>query len=691
MTLENSLQKDEEPLWNSQDFTGRTIAGHKIIRKLGEGGFGVVYLAEKNNRKFALKFIKDNESRLVKELKKEYKLVLGIRHPNVLKVHGFDSASSFYGRFESSPFIAMDYVEGLKALDVTQISNDQMYGIMNQTIEGLLAAHDSGLIHKDLKPNNILITPDGQVKISDFGLGKIITEHPEFSISLSLKSKEPSGLEGTLGYFPPDPEEHKNPDKRFDLYSLGVVFYQLLLGEKKFPLSDAADDVKAACKKRGLSQYETNSLVKLVAGLLKRKENRYQSISELKASTEYRVLAGKNTNHIDFEEYNPKPGNEPWKRTEDKQDIPMPRRQFLEGTWAKVIEFCSLIPVAGLAIKSLISRKEYPVVKLSPVEKIQQYQQSINSLEGCFAPVKNDLDNLWSHYKQHYYKSRTEIRTVPHVDSDGNVTLKTETHTVYYWDVPKGLPNKDTIKQWQEKTEDITNKIASVSKQPFFDHSENSFEIKKEKASLAAEIAILACAYGSIGAALMFYEEALEMYSDKTFSAKKNMSRRNLFKLGAVAAGTVPVYFLGERYTKISNKRAEEAAEQIKKILYDTRNLPDSAIISEVVGDSPAGLISTMNVYSSTAQNALHNSDGSIFASLYSNAQIAQNNLQRILNPITEQLSLPMRNAYGLKKVGEFNTHGSTSVMLEHLLEAGVFGGIVATILGIAEPIFQAK
>jgi hypothetical protein len=279
---------------------------------------------------------------------------------------------------------------------------------------------------------------------------------------------------------------------------------------------------------------------------------------------------------------------------------------------------------------------------------------------------------------------------VPEVDSKGNVTLRTETHTVYYWDVPKGLPDKDTVKQWQEKTEDITNKIASVSKQPFFDHSENNFEIKKEKANLAGEIAILACAYGSIGAALMFYEEGLEMYADKTFSAKKNMSRRNILKLATVGAATVPVYLIGQHFAKLSDERTSEAGEQVKKILSEVRNLPDSAIISEVMGDSPASLISTMQMYSSTAQNAMHNHEGEIFASLYSNAQISQNNLQRILNPISEQISIPMRNAYGLKKVGEFNTKGSTGVMLEHLLEAGVFGGILATVLGVGEAYFQA-
>ncbi|MCX6708863.1 MAG: serine/threonine-protein kinase [Candidatus Woesearchaeota archaeon] len=603
MTLENSLQKENEKPWNSSDFTGRTIAGHKIIRKLGEGGFGVVYLAEKDNRKFALKFLKENKTHLVNELKKEYRLVSGIRHPNVLRVHGFDAASSFYGRFEPSPFIIMDYVEGLKALDVTEITNDKLYQIMNQTIEGLQAAHDSGLIHKDLKPNNILITPDNQAKISDFGLGKIITEHPEFSMSLrqSLsRTKESAGLEGTLGYFPPDPEEHKNPDKRFDLYSLGVIFYLVLNNAKQ-----------------------------------------------------------------------------------------LPRRQFLEGTWAKIAEFCALIPVAGLAVKSLISRKEYPVVKLSPVEKIKEYQQSINQLEGCFTSVKNDLDNLWSHYKKQYYKSRTETRTVPEVDMDGNVTLRIETETVYYWEVPKGLPDKDTVKKWRDNTEDITNKIASVSKQPFFDHSENNFEINKEKANLAGEIAILACAYGSIGAALMFYEEGLELFTDKQFSASKNTSRRNLLKLGTVAAASVPVYLIGQHYAELSDERTAEAGEKVKKILYDVRNLSDKEIISEVVGDTPANLINTMNDYATTAQNAIGYREGSAFASLFSNAKISQNNLQRILNPISEQISIPMRNAYGLKKVGEFNTKGSTGILLEHLLEAGVFGGILATVLGISEPILQ--
>ena len=702
MTLENSLQKEDEQPWNSLDFTGRTIAGHKIIRKLGEGGFGVVYQTEKKGKKYALKFIKENKNKLVYELKKEFSLVSGVEHPNILKVHEFNATASFdTKRFETAPFIAMDYIEGLKALDVTQINRDNLYQILSQMIDGLQAVHNAGLVHKDLKPNNILITPDFQVKISDFGLGKIITEHSDLALSLRQsisRTRESNGLEGTLGYFPNDPEEHEHTDQRFDLYSIGVILYQMLLGEKKFPLTDAADDIKKACEKRGFSLNESTSLAKLILGLTRRKENRYQSIAEVKASKEYQFLTNHPenapfiTDELFFEEANERLA-EARKTAKYEQHITkkqLPRRRFLEGTWAKIAEFCALIPVAGLAVKSLISRKEYPVVKLSPVEKIKEYQQSINQFEGCFTSVKNDLDNLWSHYKKHYYKSRTETRTVPEVDMDGNVTLRIETETVYYWEVPKGLPDKDTVKKWRDNTEDITNKIASVSKQPFFDHSENNFEIRKEKANLAGEIAILACAYGSIGAALMFYEEGLELFTDKQFSASKNMSRRNLLKLGTVAAASVPEYLIGQHYAELSDERTAEAGEKVKKILYDVRNLSDKEIISEVVGDTPANLINTMNNYAATAQSAIGYREGSAFASLFSNAQISQNNLQRMLNPITEQISIPMRNAYGLKKVGEFNTHGSTSVMLEHLLEAGVFGGILATVLGVGEAYFQA-
>ncbi|VVB81982.1 Serine/threonine-protein kinase PknD [uncultured archaeon] len=729
MRLDNSMDKSEKIPWNSSDFSGRTIAGHRIVKKLGEGGFGAVYLAEKDGKSFALKFLKEKKSKLVYELKNEFRLASSIDHPNVIKVHEFNSTASFEGRgFETAPFIVMDYFDGLEALDVTKIENDDFYKIFTQMVDGLGAVHYAGLIHKDLKPNNVLVMPDDQVKITDFGLGKAISDDLSLSLRQSLSmAKETGGLEGTLGYFPNDPEEHEHSDQRFDLYSLGVIAYQMLLGDKKFPAVDALDDIRRACEKRDFSEQESSSLGKIIIGLLKKRDSRYQSIDELRNSNEYHSLGARTVSRFDHTpthdelSRNVYPDKVKKKITDigaddeepgeyhrlkivvkDEHSVhekPLPRRGFLQGSWAKIIELCSLLPVCYFGVKGLISRKEYPQVRLNPSDVIKEYEKGINQFEGCFASVKNDLDNLWSLYKRHYYKSETVTEAVPTIDAEGNPSVTTQTRTEYYWEVPSGLPSSGTVSDWRDKTENLVKRISEVKKQPLFDYSENKFQIKKEKANFAVEAAVLACAYGSLGAALMFYEEGIEWLSkfwDGDFKASNGMTRRNILKLGAVTAASVPVYLISQNHAEQSNARFAEADEEVKRILDSVRNASNETVISDVTGASPAYMVKAMNDYAAAAQSAVQrgvneNDVASTFSSLQANAQVSRGNLQRIFSSIPDEIALPMRNAYGLKQIGEFNSHGSRGIILDHLVETGAFAGILAVILGAGEPFFQAS
>ncbi len=157
---------------------GSTISHYKILSKLGEGGMGVVYKAEDTRleRTVALKFLaqeltRDEENR--KRFLREAKAAAGINHPNVCTVHEI-------GEVDGRDYLALEYIDG-ETLDprVAQgpLKIDDALDIAGQVADGLAAAHEKNVVHRDIKPGNLMITPDGRVKILDFGLA-LLTENP---------------------------------------------------------------------------------------------------------------------------------------------------------------------------------------------------------------------------------------------------------------------------------------------------------------------------------------------------------------------------------------------------------------------------------------------------------------------------------------------------------------------------------
>ena len=206
---------------------GDKILHYKILEKLGEGGMGEVYKAQdtKLDRFVALKFLpsqmtasEDDKARFIQEAK----AASSMNHPNVCTIHDIQE-------HEGQLFIVMEYVEGKTLKDKKDsLSEKQILEIGIQVAEGLAAAHEKGIVHRDIKPDNIMIRKDGIVQIMDFGLAKLYS-----SKDISRLTKAGTTL-GTIGYMSPEQIQGQDVDHRTDIFSLGVVLYELFAGQSPF-------------------------------------------------------------------------------------------------------------------------------------------------------------------------------------------------------------------------------------------------------------------------------------------------------------------------------------------------------------------------------------------------------------------------------------------------------------------------
>ena len=205
---------------------GRTISHYKITEKLGEGGMGVVYKAEdtKLERTVALKFLashlmEDEEGRA--RFIREAKAAAALDHQNICTVHEIDEV-------EGETFIAMAFIEGQTVKDKIAerpLKLEEALDIAIQTAQGLKAAHEKGIVHRDIKPANLMLTPQGQVKVMDFGLAQL---------SEQSRLTKPATMLGTPAYMSPEQARREPTDRRTDVWSLGVVIYEMVTGRLPF-------------------------------------------------------------------------------------------------------------------------------------------------------------------------------------------------------------------------------------------------------------------------------------------------------------------------------------------------------------------------------------------------------------------------------------------------------------------------
>ncbi|MFL6451350.1 MAG: protein kinase domain-containing protein [Bryobacteraceae bacterium] len=213
---------------------GRELGSYRILRRLGAGGMGQVYLAldMRLGRHTALKFLSPElleEPEMLERLRREARTASSLNHPNILTIY---EIAEMGGRH----FIASEYVDGATlrvAIERKAVTVTLAVEIACQVASALIAAHEAGVVHRDLKPGNIMIRPDGYVKVIDFGLAKSVRVRAA-TAGRSYTVTRPGTIVGTVDYMSPEQARGDSVDHRSDIWSLGVILYELLTERKPF-------------------------------------------------------------------------------------------------------------------------------------------------------------------------------------------------------------------------------------------------------------------------------------------------------------------------------------------------------------------------------------------------------------------------------------------------------------------------
>jgi serine/threonine protein kinase/tetratricopeptide (TPR) repeat protein len=272
---------------------GQTISHYRIIGKLGGGGMGVVYEAEdiRLGRHVALKFIPEHmvgDAKALERFAREARAASLLNHPNICTIHDIED-------YEGKPYIVMEMLEGVslkQRIREKALEPDEILDIAVQVADALIASHEKGIIHRDIKPANIFLTTAGPVKVLDFGLAKLTKDQ-------KLGTATDTGVEdsltavgvipGTAVYMSPEQARSEDLDARSDLFSFGVVLYEMATGKKPFSGTNIVTTLDAVLHQKPVSPLTTNpglpTALESIIGKAMEKDRtkRYQSAVEMKA------------------------------------------------------------------------------------------------------------------------------------------------------------------------------------------------------------------------------------------------------------------------------------------------------------------------------------------------------------------------------------------------------------------------
>src|SRR5438477_2360908 len=256
---EKIVERPVEPLQDTGSLIGKRVSHYRVLEILGGGGMGVVYKAEdiKLGRRVALKFLPEElagDAAAMQRFEREARAASALNHPNICTIHAVEE-------YEGQPFLAMELLEGHTLRDLiaqeadskTTFQLKQLLDTAVQIANGLEAAHQKGIIHRDIKPANIFITSHGQAKILDFGLAKLhefespetqplappeLAPNREWNPLITLTR---TGVTvGTAAYMSPEQVRGEKLDQRTDLFSFGLVLYEMATRQRAFPGDTAA-------------------------------------------------------------------------------------------------------------------------------------------------------------------------------------------------------------------------------------------------------------------------------------------------------------------------------------------------------------------------------------------------------------------------------------------------------------------
>ena len=286
--LGSTVFKDAAPLVDASEFgslVGRSFGPYSIEKQIGSGGMGAVYLAQdaRLGRRVALKLLDSaltahGQSR--ERFLREARLAAALDHPNICTIHDV-------GEAEGRPFIAMQYIEGKtlrRLIDGQPLPLDSLFSITHQIADALSAAHERGIVHRDIKSGNIIVTPQGQVKVLDFGLARLIERPSEESEqNLTMTGQ----VMGTPASMSPEQARGERVDHRSDIFSFGCVLYEMVTGQIPFKGRSSADVISALLTQPHTPAVALNKEIPsrlssvIDRALAKEPEDRYQSVREM--------------------------------------------------------------------------------------------------------------------------------------------------------------------------------------------------------------------------------------------------------------------------------------------------------------------------------------------------------------------------------------------------------------------------
>ncbi|MDQ6892581.1 MAG: protein kinase [Acidobacteriota bacterium] len=270
---------------------GSRLGPYEILAPIGAGGMGEVWKArdEKLDRNVAVKVLPQSvaaDPDTLARFEREAKAVAALSHPNILAIHDF-------GNQDGIAYAVMELLEGetlREKLDAGPIFQRQALDYALQTVHGLSAAHKKGVVHRDLKPENVFVTKDGHVKILDFGMAKRVDAVSAADLTSAptvVRHTEPGMVMGTVGYVSPEELRGIPVDHRCDLFSFGVILYELLSGERAFFRRTVTDTIAAILRDEppGLLESGRNvspALDRIVRHCLEKdRDNRFQSADDI--------------------------------------------------------------------------------------------------------------------------------------------------------------------------------------------------------------------------------------------------------------------------------------------------------------------------------------------------------------------------------------------------------------------------
>src|SRR5579863_9835292 len=232
--------------------SGAKFGSYEVVAPIGAGGMGEVYQAydTKLGRDVAIKVLPEAfayDAERLARFQREARMLAALNHPNIATIYGLEQSGG-------TSYLVMELVPGENLADRIKregaVPVDEALGIARQIAEALEAAHEKGIIHRDLKPANVKVTPEGKVKVLDFGLAKAFegdaaSEDISNSPTLSMAATMQGVILGTAGYMSPEQARGKRVDKRADIWAFGVVLYELVIGKRLFEGEDAAHTLAA--------------------------------------------------------------------------------------------------------------------------------------------------------------------------------------------------------------------------------------------------------------------------------------------------------------------------------------------------------------------------------------------------------------------------------------------------------------